>query len=278
VTQQQILILGLVAGATIFIGLPLGRIARAGTSLRAFLAAMSIGILLFLFWDVVTGAVEPIEDALHAAVDGSGAWTDFAVLVTAGGLGLAVALLGLVGYDRWLASRRNPGIGPGAAAVAEFSPVRVSATGAQLSLLIAIGIGLHNFAEGLAIGQSAAAGEISFALVLMIGFALHNATEGFGIVAPLAGQAERPSWTFLFLLGLIGGGPTFVGTIVGQLWVNTAVSVVFLSLAAGSILYVVVELLGMSSRFGMKALVTTGIVIGLFLGFGTDFVLAALGG
>ena len=66
-----------------------------------------------------------------------------------------------------------------------------------LALLIATGIGLHNFSEGLAIGQAAAPGEISLALVLVIGFGLHNATEGFGIVAPLSGDAERPSWRFL---------------------------------------------------------------------------------
>jgi ZIP family zinc transporter len=89
--------------------------------------------------------------------------------------------------------------------------------------LIAIGIGLHNFAEGLAIGQSAAGGEISLALTLVVGFGLHNATEGFGIVAPLSGGRERPSWRFLGLLGLIGGGPTFFGTLVGQAWVSDAV-------------------------------------------------------
>ena len=70
-----------------------------------------------------------------------------------------------------------------------------------LALFIATGIGLHNFSEGLAIGQSAALGELSLALVLVIGFGLHNATEGFGIVAPLSGDAERPSWRFLALLG-----------------------------------------------------------------------------
>ena len=71
-------------------------------------------------------------------------------------------------------------------------------------LLIAVGIGLHNFAEGLAIGQSAASGDIALATLLVIGFGLHNATEGFGIVAPLAADetAERPSWAFLGLLGL----------------------------------------------------------------------------
>jgi zinc transporter, ZIP family len=281
VSSTQILVLGLVAGATIFIGLPLGRIARAGSGLRAFLSAISIGILLFLFWDVVAGAVEPIESSLTDAVDGAGAWSDFAANTIAAVVGISIALLGLVAYDRWLAARPRPGRAEAASDASprvDVAPKSPAATGAQLALLIAVGIGLHNFAEGLAIGQSAAAGEIAFALVLMIGFALHNATEGFGIVAPLAGQSERPSWGFLGLLGVIGGGPTLVGTLVGQIWVNTLVSIAFLSLAAGSILYVIIELVGMSRSFGLKTIVTLGILTGLFLGFGTDFVLVALGG
>src|SRR6202035_4379985 len=92
--------------------------------------------------------------------------------------------------------------------VASLSPAR------RLALMIAIGIGLHNFGEGLAIGASAARGAIGLATLLVIGFALHNATEGFGIVAPLAGEAGRPSWRFLLLMGLIGGGPTFMGTAI----------------------------------------------------------------
>ncbi|MHB8275883.1 MAG: ZIP family metal transporter, partial [Dermatophilaceae bacterium] len=118
----------------------------------------------------------------------------------------------------------------------------------RLSLLIAVGIGLHNFAEGLAIGQSAASGELSLALLLVIGFGLHNATEGFGIVAPLAGDIDphgntcRPSWGFLFAMGAIGGGPTFVGAVVGHQFTSEPVSVLFLTLAAGSILYVVTQL------------------------------------
>ena len=83
-------------------------------------------------------------------------------------------------------------------------------------------------------------------LILVIGFALHNGTEGFGIVAPLTGQ--RPSWGFLAILGLIGGGPTFVGTLVGQRFMNETVSVAFLGLAAGSILYVVIELLAVARK------------------------------
>src|SRR5207248_4198372 len=119
--------------------------------------------------------------------------------------------------------------------------------------------------------------ELSLAIVLVIGFALHNATEGFGICAPLAGEAEVPSWRFLGLMGLIGGGPTFLGTALGQAWVSEALSVVFLALAAGSILYVVGELMNVGRMFGNKTLVTLGILLGLFLGFGTDFVLIAAG-
>jgi ZIP family zinc transporter len=147
-----------------------------------------------------------------------------------------------------------------------------------LALMIATGIGLHNFSEGLAIGQSAASGATSLALVLIIGFGLHNATEGFGIVAPLAGDVERPSWRYLGALGLIGGGPTFVGTLVGQSWTSTGVSVAFLALAAGSILYVVIELAHVNRQLGHKTLVTWAVFAGLALGFATDFVLGAVGG
>ena len=141
----------------------------------------------------------------------------------------------------------------------------------------ATGIGLHNFSEGLAIGQAAATDKISLAYVLVIGFGLHNATEGFGIVAPLSGDAEKPSWRFLALLGVIGGAPTFFGTVVGQAWTSTAVSVLFLTLAAGSILYVVMELLNVCRLFSSKTVTAWGLILGLTLGFATDFVLVAAG-
>src|SRR5207247_8288226 len=182
-------------------------------------------------------------------------------------------------YDRWISRQRSRAlIGPGAASAAEFEVRWVAGMSAAswLALLIATGIGLHNFAEGLAIGQAGATGEIGLALVLIIGFGLHNATEGFGIVAPMSG--ERASWRFLGLLGLIGGGPTFLGTVVGQAWTSEALSVAFLALAAGSILYVVLELVNVNRQFGHKALVTWGVFAGLSLGFATDFVLEAVGG
>ena len=177
------------------------------------------------------------------------------------------------------ARRRKAFLGPGAASATELERSHfVGLTPARwLALFIATGIGLHNFSEGLAIGQAAALNELSLAYVLVIGFGLHNATEGFGIVAPLSGDAEKPSWRFLALLGVIGGLPTFFGTLVGQAWTSTAVSILFLTLAAGSILYVVMELLNVCRLFASKTTVAWGLLLGLTLGFATDFVLVAAG-
>jgi len=271
----QTLLLGAIAGATIFLGLPIGRMQNVSAATKAFLAAVATGVLLFLLWDVLSGAVEPIESALTAGHDGTFLWRAFLLLA-----GFTVGLMSLVYYDLWMKRRRRKAfLGPGAASTAEFeehhftgmSPARWLAT------FIAVGIGLHNFSEGLAIGQAAATNEVSLALVLIIGFGLHNATEGLGITAPLTGDRERPSWGFLALLGLIGGGPTFIGTVVGQAWVNESVMILFFALAAGSILYVVMELLNVGRALASKPVVTWGILLGLVLGFGTDFILVATG-
>jgi ZIP family zinc transporter len=176
--------------------------------------------------------------------------------------------------------RASPLVGPGAAAVEEFRPPRgihaLSPT-RWLALLIATGIGLHNFGEGLAIGQSAAADKVSLALVLIIGFGLHNATEGFAVAGPLSHDAELPSWRYLGLLGLVGGGPTFFGTVIGHSWVSQGLQVFFFALAAGSILYVVIELAAVCRRYAMPVLVTWMILLGIALGFATDFILTASG-
>src|SRR6266576_5656956 len=276
----QTLLLGAIAGLTIFLGLPLGRMQNVTPATKAFLAAVATGILVFLFWDVVSEAVGPVEEALTAGRDGRFLWLSFLLLA-----GFTAGLMSLVYYDLWMKRRRRRAfLGPGAASTAEFeqeeehehhftgmSPAR------WLAVFIATGIGLHNFSEGLAIGQSAAADQVSLAIVLIIGFGLHNATEGLGICAPLAGDKERPSWGFLGLLGLIGGAPTFFGTLVGQVWVSESVSILFFALAAGSILYVVMELLNVGRVLASKTLVTWGVLFGLVLGFGTDFILVAAG-
>jgi ZIP family zinc transporter len=285
-SATNIAILGAVAGFTIFLGLPVGRLRAPAPRLRALLNAGAVGILLFLLWDVLAHAWEPVDAALSSHTYGT-ATRDGLVLA----VGLAVGLLGLVYFDRWSANRAGKvSTSPGTPSESAATPVKgatspaskLSATAVEtspvhLAMLIAGGIGLHNFAEGLAIGNSAAKGEIGLAVLLIVGFGLHNATEGFGIVAPLAAAGERPSWGRLGLLGLIGGGPTFIGTLVGQRFTNDLVSIAFLALAAGSILYVVIELLAVGRKMATKPITTWGLFGGLLLGFLTDAVVTAGG-
>jgi ZIP family zinc transporter len=93
----------------------------------------------------------------------------------------------------------------------------------------------------------------------------------------MAAEGRRPSWRYLFLLGLIGGGPTFLGTLVGQSVVNETLSIGFLTLAAGSILYVVIELLAVARKQALKEITTWGILLGVLLGFATDAIVTAAG-
>jgi ZIP family zinc transporter len=275
VSTAQTLLLGAIAGLTIFLGLPIGRMQGVSPKLKTFFTAMATGILLFLFWDVLSQAIDPVDAALKAKT-----WGRFAGVSSIALAGFVVGLMSLVYYDTWMKARqRKAMLGPGAASAAEFTrPHKPGLSAPQwLSVFIATGIGLHNFSEGLAIGQSAAQDLKSLALVLVIGFGLHNATEGFGIVGPLTGEAEPPSWRFLGLMGVIAGAPTFVGTAIGNSWTSQNLSILFFTLAAGSILYVVIELLNVCRTFSSKSLTAWGLVLGLTLGFATDFVLVAAG-
>ncbi|MEA2125932.1 MAG: zinc transporter, family, partial [Solirubrobacteraceae bacterium] len=146
----------------------------------------------------------------------------------------------------------------------------------RTGMIIAVAIGLHNFAEGLAIGVSAQSGEIGLATVLIVGFALHNATEGFGIVGPLGGI--RPTWRWLGLAGLIGGGPTFLGALVGYQVTSEPLELAFYALAGGAILYVIGEVWNGVRRFGHKELGLMLLTAGFMAGIVTDLVVAYGGG
>ena len=237
--------------------------------------------MLFLVFEIFHDAFDPVEEAARRLHEGQNAWGSLvgygAVLVVGFALGL-LSLLYLGGLQR--RGRRSPQIGPGAMAMAEAQAAHADSASTVLSLgmSIAVGIGLHNLSEGLAIGSSAKSGDTQLALLLVIGFALHNSTEGFGIVGPLAAGGVRPSWAFLAVAGLVAGGPTFLGTLVGYGFQNTYLSVAFLAVAGGAILYVVAELLNTGRKMGAWSMTVWGVLAGIVIGAITDLVIVAAGG
>jgi ZIP family zinc transporter len=282
-STPQTIVLGAIAGLTIFLGLPIGRVRTQAPRTRAFLNAIAAGILVYLLFDILAHATEPVEEAVKEARAGDGTWARFFGLSLVYGVGFGVGLLSLYYFARsWIRRakpERTPGVGPGAMAAAEAEVVRSTerSTALRAGMTIAAGIGLHNFSEGLAIGQSAHSGEISLAALLIIGFALHNSTEGFGIVGPLAAAGVRAPWRWLVLAGLVGGGPTFLGTVVGTSFDSLFVYVGCLALAGGAILYVLGEVLPVGRRLSWEVTLW-GLLVGVLAGVATEMVIAAAGG
>jgi ZIP family zinc transporter len=249
--------LGAIAGITIFLGLPVARMRGLSKGVQGFLNAFATGILIFILWDILSHASGPVEKALVSARAGSSA--PFVWLAVIFAVGIGAGLLGLVYFNRSLFSHLRH---------ADHTPSPRS-----LSLAIATGLGLHNFSEGLAIGQSARAGAIAFVGVLVVGFALHNITEGFGIAAPMTMEPKPAPWSFLALAGLIGGGPTFLGTWIGYLASSDYFYVAFLAVAAGALLYVVNELFNLGRRLSTPSTFAWGLLFGFLTAYATDLVL-----
>jgi hypothetical protein len=185
--------------------------------------ALTVGLLVFLFVDTVL-------EALEMAAELPGVFQGVPVVIF--GTLLSLGILMAVGQRR-----------------GKSTPLSVAT-------LIALGIGLHNFGEGLAIGAAFASGAAALGSFLVIGFTLHNITEGVGIAAPLT-RAERPKVKTFFLLALLAGGPAILGTWIGGLAFSPFLAVLFLSLGAGAILQVIYEvgkmLLRDAERQGLPA-------------------------
>jgi zinc transporter, ZIP family len=232
---------GVIPVALGLLWLPLA--SRLGKTGIDVLLALTVGLLAFLF-------VDAVHEALETAAVMPVSYQGVALFASSA----AAAYLGLEWFSSWLRSRRSR-------ARAAGSP------GAVLALLIAVGIGLHNFGEGLAIGAAYALGEAALGTLLVIGFTLHNTTEGLAIVAPIA--KERPSIWTLARLGLIGGLPTIAGAWVGGLLYSPVLGVLFLGLGAGAIAQVALQIARqvagdrpLSERFA-----TAPVMVGLLAGF-----------
>ena len=258
-SQTAAVALGALAGATVFIGLPVARMRGLPKQAQGFLNAVATGILVFLLWDILTHAATPVQAAIEQGHRGP-----FAAMAIIFAVGIGAGLLGLVYFNRTV-----------------FGHLRHSTAAPNpqsLALAIAVGLGLHNLSEGLAIGESAHIGAIAFTGVLAIGFALHNITEGFGIAAPMTTAAKPAPWRFLGLAGLIGGGPTFIGTWIGFLASSSYFSIAFLAVAAGAILYVLNELFNLGRKISTPTTFAWGLLAGFLIAFATDLFLTVAAG
>jgi ZIP family zinc transporter len=296
----QLLLLGAIAGFTIFLGLPLAVLQNISARKKGFLNAFAIGILVFLIIDVFSHAWESTEEAASDALAGKASIGDAVIALFAMFGGLGIGLLGLTWYESKFMKRSSSlslsrafRKSEGEEAVAgkaeghqnvhynqqqqQQPQLLYEVSAYKLAIMIAIGIGTHNFSEGLAIGQSYVSGAIPLALLLIIGFGAHNATEGFGIAGPLTGLNKKPNLRFIILLGLIGGGPTFLGTMIGSLWASTIASILFLSIAGGALIYVSMLMYNSGRQQTTNNILMVGIFLGLFAGFMTD-LLVSLGG
>jgi zinc transporter, ZIP family len=197
-----------------------------------FLLAFTVGLLAFL-------GIEALLEGTDVAGTGAEALGGAALVW----LGAAAAFLALAGVDAWLRGRRAAsGGGDGAARGGGDGATGASAgLGYRAALLVAIGIGLHNLGEGLAIGSAYAVGSLALGATLVVGFALHNTTEGLAIVSPVA-RERSATLGRLALLGLIAGAPAVLGAWIGASAYQPSLAAFMFGVGAGAIAQVIVQI------------------------------------
>jgi zinc transporter, ZIP family len=223
---------------------------RVGDDWVRLAMAVTIGLLGFL---VIDGSLEGLE----IGNESSGAFGGAELLF----LGAGAAYLVLTAIDR----RLRAGI---------ERQRRAGAGAFRLSLMVAIGIGLHNLGEGLAIGSAYAVGSLALGAFLVIGFAIHNTTEGLAIVAPLA-RADRPSLARLLALGLIAGGPAVLGAVIGAAAYNQELAAFLIGVGVGAIVQVIGQLLP-SVRDGKGQALYPLSIAGMLVGVGILYTTSLL--
>ena len=212
--------------------------------------ALTAGLLTFLMVEALAEALE-LQAALPSALNGTG-------LVV---LGVAASYLGLT-----LVASRLSGGGDGAEPLG----------GLGLATLVAIGIGVHNLGEGLAIGSSLALGELALGTFLIVGFMIHNLTEGLGIAAPVAEGAARAGVARLGVLALVAGAPAILGAWIGGFLVSDLLAVLFFAVAAGAALQVVVEVGRYVARRAPGGLTSAPVVGGYLAGIAAMYATGLL--
>lgn len=277
-------LLGALAGFTIFLGLPIGRMRLLNPRARVGLAMFSVGVLVFIFVDVIEHAFSIVEGSVEAYKEDDGSLGRAVLLAVSLGAAFAIGSAGLATLERRL--RGRPQLPPIRGAAVDSLAARempeidlvseARARALRTGATIALAIGLHNFAEGLAIGVAAGSGAVSLATVLIIGFALHNTTEGFGIVGPLGDVT--PSWSWLAMVGVIGGAPTLLGAMLGYSVSSEPLELAFYAIAGGAILYVVGEIWTSMRQHGHRELGLWLMALGFFAGVVTDLVVVYGGG